>query len=416
MKKIIIQGGNVLEGEVRISGSKNAALPIICASLLAKGTVTLLNCPEIEDLENLFSILRSLGVIVKREQETITIDASNIQDVAITHEAVSKFRASYYLMGTYLSLFQKVNIRMPGGCDLGNRPFDLHLKAFKRLNCEVQVFDDHLEIQSLRLLPAKIFFEIPSVGATINTMLASVFIEGTTTIDNAAKEPEVVDVAKFLNRMGAKITGAGTSTIVIEGVQALKGITYRIMPDRIEAGTYALMAAAMGKEVDIIHFEPIYHNALITKFIESGVRFRIYTNKLKVIASPVIGPIHIETSYFPGFPTDLQQPFTAVLTQARGVSTVIDHIYHKRFKNCIELNRLGAKIDVTHNRATIYGPTPLKGGIVRATDLRGGMSLIIAGLLAHDKTVVEQAEHIFRGYSRVIEKIRGIGGDIRLSD
>ena len=416
MKKLIIQGGNCLEGEVIISGSKNSALPIIAASLLSKDKVTLTNCPEIDDLDHLFAILRSLGVIVNREKDVVTIDATSVKDIDITHEAVSKFRASYYLMGVYLSLFHKVHIRMPGGCDLGDRPFDLHLKAFKRLNCQTVVTDDFIEVSALRLLPEKIFFEIPSVGATINTMLASVFIDGKTTIENAAKEPEVIDVAKFLNKMGAKIYGAGTSTIVIEGVKALKGVTYRIMSDRIEAGTYALMAAAIGNEVDIINFEQMYHNALIQKLIESKVQFKLYTNKIKILASPNLQPIQIQTSYFPGFPTDLQQLYTTVLTQARGVSTVIDNIYHKRFKNCFELNKLGAKIDISHNKATIYGPTKLTGGVVRATDLRGGVSLIIAGLLAHGETIIEEPEHIFRGYSRIIEKIQKLGGDIRLSE
>ena len=416
MKKLIIQGGNCLEGEVIISGSKNSALPIIAASLLSKDKVTLTNCPEIDDLDHLFAILRSLGVVVNREKDVVTIDATSVKDIDITHEAVSKFRASYYLMGVYLSLFHKVHIRMPGGCDLGDRPFDLHLKAFKRLNCQTVVTDDFIEVSTLRLLPEKIFFEIPSVGATINTMLASVFIDGKTTIENAAKEPEVIDVAKFLNKMGAKIYGAGTSTIVIEGVKALKGVTYRIMSDRIEAGTYALMAAAIGNEVDIINFEQMYHNALIQKLIESKVQFKLYTNKIKILASPNLQPIQIQTSYFPGFPTDLQQLYTTVLTQARGVSTVIDNIYHKRFKNCFELNKLGAKIDISHNKATIYGPTKLTGGVVRATDLRGGVSLIIAGLLAHGETIIEEPEHIFRGYSRIIEKIQKLGGDIRLSE
>lgn len=416
MKKLIIQGGNCLEGEVIISGSKNSALPIIAASLLSKDKVTLTNCPEIDDLDHLFAILRSLGVIVNREKDVVTIDATSVKDIDITHEAVSKFRASYYLMGVYLSLFHKVHIRMPGGCDLGDRPFDLHLKAFKRLNCQTVVTDDFIEVSALRLLPEKIFFEIPSVGATINTMLASVFIDGKTTIENAAKEPEVIDVAKFLNKIGAKIYGAGTSTIVIEGVKALKGVTYRIMSDRIEAGTYALMAAAIGNEVDIINFEQMYHNALIQKLIESKVQFKLYTNKIKILASPNLQPIQIQTSYFPGFPTDLQQLYTTVLTQARGVSTVIDNIYHKRFKNCFELNKLGAKIDISHNKATIYGPTKLTGGVVRATDLRGGVSLIIAGLLAHGETIIEEPEHIFRGYSRIIEKIQKLGGDIRLSE
>ena len=316
-------------------------------------------------------------------------------------------------MGTYLALFNRVNIRMPGGCDLGNRPFDLHLKAFRRLNCQYTVDAEYVRISTLHLLPAKIFLEIPSVGATINTILASVFIEGTTTIENAAKEPEVIDVVRFLNKMGAKITGAGTTTIIIEGVKTLKGVTYRIMADRIEAGTYALMAAALGKEVDIIHFDQIYHNALISKLIECKVNFKLYTNKIKILLSPSLSSIDLHTSFYPGFPTDLQQLFTAVLTQARGVSTITDHIYHKRFKNCDELNKLGAKISVWQNKASVYGPTPLTGGTVKATDLRGGASLIIAGLLAHGETIIEEAEHIFRGYSKIVEKIQNINGDIQ---
>lgn len=414
MKKIIINGGNLLEGEIQVSGSKNSALAILCASLLARDKVTLANCPDIEDITNLFHLLEFLGVQVTRSGDTVVIDSSNIQDIPIMHEDVSKFRASYYLMGAYLALFHKVDISMPGGCNLGDRPFDLHLKAFKRLNCEYTVDEVSVHILSERLQADKVFLEIPSVGATINTILASVFIEGITTIQNAAKEPEIIDVVKFLNRLGAKITGAGTTTITIEGVKRLTGGEYRIMADRIEAGTYTLIASAKGKEVDIVNFEQVYQNGLVAKLIEAKVKFRLYPNRIKILPTPYLLPIELKTSYYPGFPTDLQQIFTALLTQARGVSTVTDHIYHKRFNNCYELNKMGAKVVVEDNKALIYGPSLLHGTTVKATDLRGGASLILAGLIAQGETIIENAEHIFRGYSGIIEKIKGINGDIHL--
>jgi UDP-N-acetylglucosamine 1-carboxyvinyltransferase len=415
VKKLIIKGGHLLEGEVHVSGSKNSALPIICASLLSQDTVKLFNCPDIEDVNRLLDILRELHVEVKRDTDYIEINSQSIKNIAINSANVSKLRASYYLMGVYLALFNRVHINMPGGCDLGSRPIDLHLKAFNLLNGKSKVSDDEVLIETKKLKANKIFFEIPSVGATINAMLASVFIDGKTIIENAAKEPEIIDVANFLNKMGANITGAGSCIIEINGVKRLKGTEYYVMSDRIEAGTYALMAAGTGKEVDIVNFNHKYNNGFISKLIESNIKFRILDNKIKVFASKDILPLNLKTGYYPGFPTDLQQIYLALLTQAKGISTVQDSIYKGRFKNCYELNKMGARIVVKENVATIYGPHELKGVEVNATDLRGGASLVLAGLMAEGTTTIMNPEHIFRGYSGIIEKIRKINGNITIA-
>jgi UDP-N-acetylglucosamine 1-carboxyvinyltransferase len=415
VKKLIIKGGQLLEGEVHISGSKNSALPIICASLLCQEFVKLFNCPDIEDVNRLLDILRELHVDIKREADYIEINSHSLKNIAINSANVSKLRASYYLMGVYLALFNHVQINMPGGCDLGSRPIDLHLKAFRLLNGKCEVNYDQVLIDSKKLKGNKIFFEIPSVGATINAMLASVFIEGKTIIENAAKEPEIIDVANFLNKMGANITGAGSCIIEINGVKRLKGTEYYVMSDRIEAGTYALMAAGRGKEVDIVNFNHKYNNGFIAKLIESNVKFKILDNKIKILSSKDILPLNLKTGYYPGFPTDLQQIYLALLTQAKGISKVQDSIYKSRFKNCYELNKMGARIIVDENVATIYGPHHLNGAEVTATDLRGGASLVLAGLMAEGTTTILNPEHIFRGYSGILEKIRKINGNITIA-
>lgn len=414
MKKIVIQGGKPLEGEVFIAGAKNSALPIICASLLCRDQVKLTNIPHIEDIEQMLGIIRDLNVDYKWNGDILHINGQHLRHVPIMSKNVSKLRASYYLMGVYLALFGQVMIGMPGGCDIGSRPIDLHLKAFNYLNCECHVNRDGVEIKSNQLKPAKIFLDLPSVGVTINIMLATVLLNGTTIIENAAKEPEIVDVANFLKAMGAKITGAGSSTIVIEGVKELRGCEYRIIPDRIEAGTYALMAAANCSEVDIVNFECSHHNALLTKMIECKIKFKILENRLKILKSENLAPIQLATHYFPGFPTDLQQIFVALLTKAKGVSSVQDQIYPKRFANCHELMKMGARIILNQNTATIYGPRKLKGAEVKATDLRGGASLILAGLMADGVTLIQDAEHIYRGYSGIVEKLTQLNVKIHL--
>lgn len=414
MKKIIINGGAPLEGEVFVSGSKNSALAIVAASLLCQNQVKLYNCPLIDDVKKLLDILIDLNVDVKIVDDYVEIDSSNLMNESIINEKVSKLRASYYLMGVYLSLFNKVEINMPGGCDLGSRPIDLHLKSFNKLNCQSVIDGDIVNIFSKQLKSNKIFLEIPSVGATVNIMLASVFTEGKTIIENAAKEPEIVDLAKFLNKMGAKIAGAGSCIITIEGVKKLNPAEYSIMYDRIEAGTYAILAASCGKDVDVINFDHKINNSLIAKFIECNVNFKLYDNRIKLLKSDNILPTIVKTSYYPGFPTDLQQVMLTFLTKANGMSIVTDTIYPKRFKNCQELLKLGARINLNGNTANIYGPNRLTGTEVEATDLRGGASLVLAGLTAEGQTTIINPQHIYRGYSQIVKKLQNINGKIRL--
>ena len=411
---IKIEGFRNLNGTVRIGGAKNATVALIPAAILAnKSEVNIYGVPNISDVDSLNDLLQELGVsVTSPTTDHFRIDTANMSNVDLEHDAVSKLRASYYFMGALLGKYNYVKMKMPGGCYLGPRPFDLHLKGFEALGATWELKQGYYEIKADRLIGAKIYLDFASVGATINIMLAAVLAEGKTIIENVAREPEIVDVATFLNKMGAKIRGAGTSVITIEGVESLEGTTHEIIPDRIEAGTYIIMAAAAAEDMTIENIIPLHLEALTSKLIEMGVDIHMGVDFARIRKSNHLKPIDITTQTYPGFATDLQQPLTSLLTLANGTSTVKETIYPERFKHCNELHRLGANITVQPGLANIHGPSELFGNKVVATDLRCGASLVIAGLLAEGVTEISEVYHIDRGYDDLVGKLTSLGAKI----
>jgi UDP-N-acetylglucosamine 1-carboxyvinyltransferase len=410
---IKIEGGHRLNGTVRVSSAKNATVALIPAAILAhESTVDIYGVPNIADVESLTQLLEFMGVETTMVGDHLSIDTSKMKNVVLEHEAVTKLRASYYFMGALLSKYKYVKMQMPGGCYLGPRPIDLHLKGFEALGAKVEYKQNYYEISAETLVGAKIFLDIASVGATMNIMMAAVLAQGRTVIENAAKEPEIIDLAIFLNKMGADIKGAGTSVVTIDGVESITGSTHEIIPDRIEAGTYIIMAAAMADEVRVENIIPLHLEALTSKLIEMGVNLEIGVDHVIVRKSSNFKPIDIQTLPYPGFATDLQQPLTALLTQANGQSYVKETIYTERFKHAFELQKMGAKIHVNMPQANISGPTPLFGSKVEATDLRCGASLVIAGLMAEGITEIDEIYHIDRGYDKLDEKLNALGAKV----
>ncbi len=410
---IKIEGGHRLNGEVTISGSKNATVALIPAAVLANGPVTIVGVPEIADVKNLAEILRILNVdVVQPSSDHIIIDPTHMENVDLTADAVTKLRASYYFMGALLGKYHHVRMKMPGGCYLGPRPIDLHLKGFEALGATVKYEKGCFEIHADRLVGDKIFLDISSVGATINIMMAAVYAEGRTTIENAAKEPEIIDVATLLNKMGARIRGAGTNVITIDGVNSLNGCFHEIIPDRIEAGTYIVIAAAMAEEMKINNIIPHHLEALLLKLEEMGVNMDVKVDSVTIRHSDKLMATDVTTKPYPGFATDLQQPLTTLMTQATGESRVEETIYIERFKHCNELNKMGADIQVGNGFAEIHGPTPLYGTKVAATDLRCGAAMVVAGLLAEGVTTIYNIYHIDRGYDHIDEKLNSLGAKV----
>ena len=410
---IKIEGKHELEGEVTISGAKNATVALIPAAVLANGPVTIVGIPQIADVDSLSEILRILNVDVQEVgKDHLIIDPSNMKNVTLDQDIVTKLRASYYFMGALLGKYGYVRMQMPGGCYLGPRPIDLHLKGFEALGAKVKYDKGCYTIEAEKLVGNKIFLDIASVGATINIMMAAVYAEGRSTIENAAKEPEIIDVATILNKMGAKIRGAGTNVITIDGVKSLNGCFHEIIPDRIEAGTFIIIAAAMAKKMVINNIIPQHLDALLSKLQEMGVNMKVDVDKVTIERSENLRGVDITTKPYPGFATDLQQPLTSLLTQAKGESRVDETIYVERFKHCIELQRMGAEIELLNGSAIIKGPTPLDGAKVYATDLRCGAAMIVAGLLADGVTEIHNIYHIDRGYSGIDEKLRQLGAVI----
>lgn len=415
MEEIIkIRGGNRLRGTVRIGGSKNATVALIPASILASGPVTICGVPSISDVDSLSVLLRDLGVMVDmRSSDSIVIDTTEMQNRPLTHEAVNKLRASYYFMGALLGKYGHAEIRMPGGCYLGPRPIDLHLKGFEALGAKIRYEHGCYILDAKKLVGTKIFLDIASVGATINIMMAAVYAEGRTVIENAAKEPEIIDVATLLNKMGANIRGAGTNVIMIDGVEKLSGCFHEIIPDRIEAATYIVLAAAAGEEIIVENIIPHHLESLTSKLEELGVDMDVDVDRITIRGSlENLQAIDVKTLPYPGFATDIQQPLSALLTQANGRSTITETIYIERFKHCHELNKMGADINVMIPNAFINGPTALSGAEVSATDLRCGACLVIAGLIADGVTTIRNIYHIERGYEHIIEKLTAIGADV----
>ena len=414
MKKIKINGGKKLSGTIKISGAKNSAVALIPAALLSSGIVTIDNVPNISDIDSLVTILEFLGAKVKRDETSITIDSKDIENKEIPDEISSKLRASYYFMAALLGRFKHVEMYFPGGCSIGSRPIDQTLKGFKALGAQVVEEDCKFTIDADKLVGKNIYLDMPSVGATINTILASVLAEGITTIDNAAKEPEIVNVATFLNNMGAKITGAGTSEIKIKGVKKLNGGFTEVIPDRIEAGTYIIAGALVGDNLKIENIIPEHVESLTLKLKEMNVPLEIYDDYLFVSSAENLNHVKIKTLGYPGFPTDLQQPMTTLLTCCNGTSILEETIYENRFQNIPYLNKMGADIKIDNRKIYIHGPINLKGCEVTATDLRAGACLVLAGLKAEGITIIDDIKHILRGYDNIINKLKDVGADISL--
>ena len=411
MKLMEIDGGRELSGTIRISGAKNATVALIPAAILTDDEATICNIPEITDTDALCDILEFLKVKVNRASESIVIDPKFMENAEITEEFSKKLRASYYFMGALLGKFKKAVMYFPGGCSIGARPIDLHLKGFEALGATIKIEKNKYIVEAEELKGANIYLDIASVGATINIMLAAVKAKGKTVIDNAAKEPEIVNVATFLNNMGAKIVGAGTSTIKIEGVD------HEVIPDRIEAGTYIIIGALCGKNFKVDNMIPEHVDSLISKLEEMDVNLEIGSDYVTILEkNKPYKATNVKTAVYPGFPTDLQQPFTVLLTQAHGKSKVNETIWENRFMHVPYLNNLGANIIIQNQTATILGPTDLKGTSVVATDLRAGAALVAAALTATGKTTITNVEHILRGYEQIIEKLTNVGAKITIKE
>lgn len=418
MEQVIkIEGGHQLEGEVTISGAKNATVALIPAAVLANGPVTIVGIPQIADVNNLCEILNILNIeVTKVADDHLIIDPINMKNTDLVQDAVTKLRASYYFMGALLGKYGHVRMKMPGGCYLGPRPIDLHIKGFEALGAEVKFEKGCYDITAKELIGTKIFLDIASVGATINIMMAAVYAKGRTTIENAAKEPEIIDVATLLNKMGAKVRGAGTNVITIDGVDNLMGCFHEIIPDRIEAGTFIVIAAACAKKMRINNVIPQHLESLLSKLDEMGVNMHVGIDYVEVEESKDLKGTDVTTKPYPGFATDLQQPLTVLMTQAKGESKVEDTIYPERFKHCYELTKMGANIEVRNGEADIEGPTPLGGTEVVATDLRCGAAMVVAGLIADGVTTISDIYHIDRGYSELDKKLTALGANIWRED
>lgn len=412
MNKLFVEGGTPLKGTVKIGGAKNSAVALLPATILADSPVSIEGLPDISDILILSELIEEIGGTVTRDGSTVHIDPSKMTSMPLPNGKVKKLRASYYFMGAMLGRFKRAVIGLPGGCHIGPRPIDQHIKGFEALGAKVTNEQGAIYLRADELIGARIYLDVVSVGATINIMLAAVRAKGKTVIENAAREPEIIDVATLLTSMGAKIKGAGTDVIRIEGVDTLSGCTHTIIPDRIEAGTYTILAAALGEDVLIDNVIPQHLEPVIAKLREMGVDIEEGEEHLRVRRSDNLTAVDIKTLVYPGFATDLQQPFTALLTKAEGTSIVTDTIYSARFKHADELRRMNAKIKVEGSSAIIYGPTKLQGAKVRASDLRAGASLIIAGLMAEGITEITGIEHIERGYENLTEKLANLGAKI----
>lgn len=412
MEKLLIEGGHELNGEVRISGAKNSAVALLPASILADTSVTLEGLPEISDVYTLGDLLEEIGGTVAWNGQDVTIDPANMIAMPLPNGKVKKLRASYYFMGAMLGKFNKAVIGLPGGCYLGPRPIDQHIKGFEALGAEVTNEQGAIYLRAKELRGARIYLDVVSVGATINIMLAAVKAKGKTIIENAAKEPEIIDVATLLTNMGAKIKGVGTDVIRIEGVPSLHGCKHTIIPDRIEAGTYAIAAAAQGKEVVIDNVISQHIESLIAKLREMGVTVEEGDEKLYIASKKILKSVDVKTLVYPGFPTDLQQPFTSLLTRASNTGLITDTIYSARLKHIDELRRMNASIKVEGGSAIVSGPVQLKGARVKASDLRAGAALIIAGLMAEGITEITGVDHIDRGYENITDKLTSLGANI----
>lgn len=416
MRKIVINGGKALSGEVAVSGAKNSVVALIPAIILADDIVTLDGVPAISDVDSLIEIMELMGAKVNYHGDTLEIDPRGVQDIPMPYGKINSLRASYYFYGSLLGRFGQAVVGLPGGCDLGPRPIDLHLKAFEAMGATVSYEGQNMNLSTNghKIHGAHIYMDTVSVGATINTMIAAAKADGKTVIENAAREPEIIDVATLLNNMGAHIRGAGTDIITIEGVDKLHGTRHQVIPDRIEAGTYIALAAAIGEGVKVTNVLYEHLESFIAKLEEMGVRMAVEEDAIFVEKQDYLKAVTLKTSPYPGFATDLQQPLTPLLLKTQGRSSIIDTIYEKRINHVPELARMGADISVLGGKIVYQGPAQLTGTQVKATDLRAGAALVTAGLMAEGKTEITNIEFILRGYANIIAKLTALGADIQL--
>ena len=412
MSKFIIQGGKKLEGEVKISGSKNAALPIIAATILIQGKTTLYNVPNIQDVQTMYEIIKDIGGKVTKKNNKIIIDTSKIHTYEIPENLMRKMRSSVILAGAIIGRYNKAKFSYPGGCEIGSRPIDLHLKGFEKLGIKIKEEYGEIICSAEKIIGTQINLDFPSVGATENIILASCLAEGNTVLTNAAKEPEIEDLAKFLNKAGAKIKGVGTDRIEITGVKKLTEISYNIMPDRIESGTYLVAGAITGGNVKITNANPNHIEPVLNKLEEANCILDIGKNYVEIKAPKRVKAVDIKTMPYPGFPTDMQSIFGALLSTAKGTSIITENIFESRYKYVQELNRMGAKIKVEGRSAIIKGTKRIQGANVVALDLRGGASLVLEGLAAKGITQIDNVHYILRGYENMEEKLKKIGARI----
>lgn len=416
MKQYIIEGGKPLNGIVTISGAKNAAVAILPATLLVNGTCRIENVPDISDVRLLLEILDDMGAVIRRlSPNTLEIDCTHVRDSEASDALVRRIRASYYLIGAQLGRFGHAKVALPGGCNFGARPIDQHIKGFEAIGAEVELHNGYVcaAAPESGLIGGRVNLDVVSVGATMNIMIGAVLANGTTIIENAAKEPHIVDLANFLNAMGAKVSGAGTDVIKIRGVRSLRGGFYSIIPDQIEAGTYMAAVAAAGGNVLIQNVIPKHMDCISAKLREMGVKITEYDDAIRVQRTGVLRRANVKTLPYPGFPTDMQPQIAVCMALASGVSVITESIYDTRFGYCAELNRMGASIKVDTKIAVITGVEKMHGCTVHACDLRAGAAMVIAGLAAEGKTVIEEIEYIERGYENLIGKLEGIGASIK---
>ena len=417
MEKFVVQGGASLRGEVTIGGAKNAVVAIIPATVLAKDRCVIENIPNISDVTNLFHILEGMGATIRiLNKTTVEIDTTHLVEPTVTYEMARQMRASYYFLGSLLGRCNEASVSMPGGCDFGVRPIDQHIKGFEALGANVTIDGGMINAKADLLLGSHIYFDVVSVGATINVMLAAVKAKGLTILENVAKEPHIVDLANFLNSMGADIRGAGTDVIKIHGVDILHGTTYSIIPDQIEAGTYMVAAAATYGDVLIKNVIPKHLESITDKLVKSGAEVIEYDDSIRVRREAPIEKVNIKTMPHPGFPTDMQPQMTAMLTMAQGTSIVTEGVWDNRMRYTDEPKRMGAKIQVDGKVAVVEGVPSLSGAPVKATDLRAGAALLIAGLMAQGTTYIEDIHYIERGYENIVDKLVALGADIEKID
>lgn len=414
MTKLVINGGKQLNGTVKISAAKNSVLPIIAASLLCPEQCTLEEIPSLEDVHCICDVLDSVGAVTKISDDSLIIKADNLIDFEPPYDLVRKMRASFLVMGPLLARMGRVKISLPGGCNIGTRPIDLHLKGLNALGANITLGHGYVEATVDKLNGAKIYLDFPSVGATESIIMASVLADGETVIENSAEEPEIVDLANFLNSMGASIIGAGTDTIKVTGVKELKGTTHCVIPDRIEAGTFMVAAAITGGNVTLENVIVEHVKSIIAKLTEAGVKVYEDQNKVRVVTNRKINSIDIKTLPYPGFPTDLQAPMMALMSMANGTSIITETVFENRFMHVCELKRMGANIKIDGRSAVVEGTDRLTGAKVKATDLRAGAAMVLAALVAEGRTEISDIYHISRGYVDIHSKLSKLGADIKL--